>query len=108
MIIGAALLGRVALTSGDQWYVPLREGCREASRSGLSPKAVIAAASKDGYEYRVTDSGGDHPEVVMIKSDHPLFKSMGGGMLFARSLAACERLRSFGTGWDALEDTKYE
>ena len=96
------------MTTGDQWYVPLREGCQEASTSGLSPKAVMAAASQDGYGYLVTDSGGEHPDVVMIKSDHPLFKSMGGGMLFARNLAICERLRSFGAARDALEGERHE
>jgi len=104
LIIALAVLGRISMTGGDQWYVPLREGCQEASTRGLSPKEAMATASRDGYEYQVTDSGGSHPDVVMIKSHHPLFRSMGGGMLFARTLAVCERLRGFGAARDALHE----
>ena len=108
VVIGLALLGNVSMTSGEQWFVPLRVGCQQPSASVLSPNAAIAVARRDGYEVQVTGSGGEEPDVVMVKSEHPLFQSMGGGMLFARNLAACERLRIFGTVWDALEDTKYE
>ena len=108
IVIGLALLGNVSMTSGEQWFVPLRIGCQQPSASVLSPDAAMAVARRDGYEYQVTGSGGEDPDVLMIKSEHPLFKSMGGGMLFASNLATCERLRIFGTVWDALEDTKLE
>jgi hypothetical protein len=98
----------VGAAIADQWYIVReREGCIDATAKGISPKTVMDAVRKQGYSCEVTDSGGDKPDVVMLRSDAPLMKETGGGMVFARSLSTCEKLRAFTKGVDQLEEDKY-
>jgi hypothetical protein len=65
--------------------------------------------TKLGGSFQVSDTGGDKPKTVIIKSS--TLKQWGWPvdlMFFFRSKDDCEAMRDFARGYDAMQKRKYE